>query len=549
MPDWTGRHLPKTACGMTGVITMRRLPYVVLAVCALLVHGRWAGAAEGQAGPDHWYHDYRQAMDAAAAQKAMLLVYFRPLGGSVAEFFESLVLADPDVRRALGRYVCLQLEADAQITVKGRPVGLLAHAAFRDMKHKPGVAILDLAHPDAAYYGRVVSALPFTEDRCYSASQLAAVLELPPGSGAERWRAYWERMRRTEMSPKDVARTQAARTDPQAAPANMSDDAGQRAETQAAEPPDAPAVQWLDNYAAACRAAKAAGRMLFIYFYDPADSERCPRFEAKTLGDKTVAHRLQDYVCLRLPLSAEIQSDGQPQVLLEHGAFRHMEGRPGVAILDFAHPGARYYGHVVSTFPLTERLWYSPGQMQVILDLPPGELTQRTLIYAVRIHPERPASTAGTPDPYLLEEASAHARYQARIRLQGHHRWESRFHRINARLPAGLTACEVCAESWPGEGLVEAAIECVRSWRHSSGHWSAVSSFHPRYGYDMRRGSNGVWYATGIFGRGRIARAGLAQEEKTRPDVLSPGEAELAGPQPAGGTPGSLVDQATPAER
>jgi len=99
-----------------------------------------------------------------------------------------------------------------------------------------------------------------------------------------------------------------------------------------------------------------------------------------------------------------------------------------------------------------------------------------------------------------LEEAQSHSQYQADIRRQGHHYWESRFHRIVARLPGGLGAREVCAESWPGENLVEAAIECVRCWRLSDGHWSAVRAPNRCFGYDMKRGSNGVWYATGIFG-------------------------------------------------
>jgi len=50
-------------------------------------------------------------------------------------------------------------------------------------------------------------------------------------------------------------------------------------------------------------------------------------------------------------------------------------------------------------------------------------------------------------------------------------------------------------------GLLAAAIECVRCWRLSSGHWGAVRESHPVYGYDMKRGDNGIWYATGIFGR------------------------------------------------
>jgi hypothetical protein len=177
-----------------------------------------------------------------------------------------------------------------------------------------------------------------------------------------------------------------------------------------------------------------------------------------------------------------------------------MLGRPGIAIIDYRSTDADLNGSVVSTFPITESLGYTPEQMAVILDLPPGTLTQRTLIYAVRIHPEKPASTDGQPSADLLQEARSHSEYQAAIQRQGHHFWASRFARIVARLPGGLTAREVCAESWPGQRLVDAAIECVRCWRLSSGHWSAVQAPNQGFGYDMHCGNNGVWYATGIFG-------------------------------------------------
>jgi hypothetical protein len=249
-------------------------------------------------------------------------------------------------------------------------------------------------------------------------------------------------------------------------------------------------------------AANCAGKLLFLFFGDSGDEEECCRLQKETLADPAVRQRLQDYVCLRLPLDATVQVEGAEVRLLEYEAFREMLGRPGIAILDFARRDPKYHGHLISAFPLTEKLRYTPQQVATILDLPSGTLTQRTLIYAVRTHQERPASTAGEFDPYLAEEAESHAQYQAEIRLQGHHRWETRFHRINAHLPQGLCASEVCAESWPGENLVEAAIECVRCWRLSAGHWSAVGSPHRRYGYDMKRGRNGVWYATGIFGGG-----------------------------------------------
>lgn len=265
---------------------------------------------------------------------------------------------------------------------------------------------------------------------------------------------------------------------------------------------EAAKLDWHTSYAEAVEVATREGKMLLICFHQPSGSEVCDRFARQALADPGVTERLKHYVRAKLPVNTTISGKEGETTLLEHSGFAEMLGRPGVAIIDFAHRDTPYYGYVVSTFPFLNGRPYTPREMAVILDLPPGTLTQRTLIYAVRTHPEAPASTDGDLDLYLAEQARQHSQHQARIRLQGHHNWESRFHRINARLRGGLLACEVCAESWPGQRLVEAAIECVRCWRLSSGHWSSVRGRHPVYGYDMKRGSNGVWYATGIFGRG-----------------------------------------------
>jgi hypothetical protein len=261
-------------------------------------------------------------------------------------------------------------------------------------------------------------------------------------------------------------------------------------------------LSWHADYARATDAARQEGRLLLVCFYRPGESQVCKQFESEALSSPKVLERLKGMVRVKVPVDATIRKDGEELVLLKHSSFAEMLGRPGVAIIDFAHKDAEHYGQVVSTFPFINDRPYTASQMAVILDLPPGTLTQRTLIYAVRTHPERPASTEGQFDQYLAKEATQHASYQARIRLQGHHNWNRRFHRINAKLPQGLLACEVCAESWPGEGLLEAAIDCVHSWHYSSGHWRAVRARHRVYGYDMKRGSNGIWYATGIFGRG-----------------------------------------------
>jgi hypothetical protein len=292
--------------------------------------------------------------------------------------------------------------------------------------------------------------------------------------------------------------------------------------TSAAE---APRVPWRTNYRRAYAAAKREGKLLLVYFYRDGKDSACERFEREALADPGVRKKLQKYVCVKTPVDEKIgdsmevkekpkgdsrifadhasmvpEKSGQsPTRRIDHEAFREMLGRPGIAIVDFRSKDPTIAGRVVSEFPLTEKLWYSPEKMRVILELPQGTLTQRTIIFAVRTHPDRPASADGKPDPYLLKEAADQAQYQARICVQGHQRWGQRFARIGARL-RGCAPREVCAESWPDENLVEAAVECVRCWRLSSGHWSAVRSRHRRFGYDMKRGRNGVWYATGIVG-------------------------------------------------
>lgn len=267
-------------------------------------------------------------------------------------------------------------------------------------------------------------------------------------------------------------------------------------------------LHWHTDYLRAMDAGKQEQKMLLIFFHREETDPARQAFERHSLADPEVVEGLHKFVLAKVPISAKInlkKEDAEGEQieeeieLLAHPAFEHMHRRQGIAIIDFEHEEAEYYGRLVSAFPFEDRMYYSPRAMRTILSLPPGTLTQRTMIYAVRTHPEAPKSTQGKLSSVLLSQAESHSAYQSRIRVQGHHRWGSRFHEINGQLKGNLAAREVVAESWPGETLVQAAKECVRSWRHSSGHWSAVRGFHQLFGYDIKRGSNGVWYATGIF--------------------------------------------------
>jgi hypothetical protein len=277
-------------------------------------------------------------------------------------------------------------------------------------------------------------------------------------------------------------------------------------ESQRADP-----VVWRTDYRSALAEARQQRAMTLLWFVDPRRPEEDDALESQLFRQREVSALLGRLVPVKLSTDATISvpSPGDEAAttttdlrLLDHPAFAEMLGQRGVALIDLRDPDSPFFHQVVSVLPFGRR-GITPRQLTALLELPDGSLTQRTLIWAVWTHAENPQSASREASPLLMREAASHADYQASLGIQGHHHWDERFQRINAQLPRGLLAQEVCAESWPGQRLVEAAEECVHSWRQSDGHWDAVRTQHPLFGYDMKRGANGIWYATGIFGRQR----------------------------------------------
>ncbi len=265
--------------------------------------------------------------------------------------------------------------------------------------------------------------------------------------------------------------------------------------------PAASRLQWNDNYTDAWEEAEQSGKMMLIWFCG--DQPNADRDELQKLIDRdaSIQDQLGDYLLVKLSIDARLVTDGESIRILDHESFTQMHGREGLAIIDLGDPSAETHGHVVSAFPIMKSKYYQfrARYLPVILDLPRGSITERTMIWAVRVHPERPASTEGDKSRTLADEARSHSRHQARILVQGHHQWESRFRRIIRRLGGRGAPTEVVAESWPNQNMIDSCIDCVDSWRQSSGHWNAVAGEHSIYGYDIRRGSNGIWYGTGLF--------------------------------------------------
>jgi hypothetical protein len=261
-----------------------------------------------------------------------------------------------------------------------------------------------------------------------------------------------------------------------------------------AAPGGATDIPRIDDYAAAAEAARVSQAMLLVSVEPAADGQT--DLVGRRLDEPAVRERFlrggARWVFCRLDTSSATN-------LVNDRSLVEMRRGPGVFVVD--HTGGPLTGRIVSILPRTGGKYYgfNPSHVDELADLPPGTLTQRSMILAVRIHPEHPQSTAGRCDPLLCEEAAAHSAHQARIRRQGHHDWGMRSQRIVGRAGGAGSAAEVCAESWENQDLLDSCVDCVASWRHSSGHWNAVRSPQTAYGYDIRRGSNGIWYATGIF--------------------------------------------------
>lgn len=231
-----------------------------------------------------------------------------------------------------------------------------------------------------------------------------------------------------------------------------------------------PGVEVHKDYANAYRSARKTNQMLLL--------DMGVRLDFAKLD----ASRLGGYVLCQLPLDASVDVGGKDVKLVDHTSFVNLDGAPGVVIIDLQNDD--FLGNVVSVLPHRH---LNLDSLYELLALPKGTLTQRTLVWALRVHPERPQSVRGTPDPALVSHAQNHSQAQASSNTQYHN------------MPVSISSSEIVAESWPwNKNVVDAALDIVNSWRQSSGHWGAACRPYQFFGYDMKKNGS-KWFATGVF--------------------------------------------------
>jgi len=274
-------------------------------------------------------------------------------------------------------------------------------------------------------------------------------------------------------------------------------------------------VRWESEFETAKQNAQTYKRLLFVIMENEGDTAFKNTFLNTTLRDASLQSRLLNITLLRLKGETLVRIENKDAMLRDHFAKSFSEGGDTLLIFNFATEASNlHYGKIISALPL--KLFpkfpqYDLNRIDVltkILDLPIASVPERSLILAVRLHPEGAYSTDGYLSPYLTEEAIGTTKLQVDRDFQGHPDWDSRFQRIIAKQGSGYQApYENAAESWPHNiSFVSAALECVDSWKHSDGHWAATLWAWTDYAYHMRLNENGVWYCTGIYQQKRDAK-------------------------------------------
>lgn len=253
-------------------------------------------------------------------------------------------------------------------------------------------------------------------------------------------------------------------------------------------------ITWHTDFLKASLLAKETKKDLVVHF-------RADDSLDKALDSAEVRDRLKQFVCVRLPVDYVYKGEK----MLDRPQLAEMHNKPGLAIVSRHDESLPYHDYLISAHPqMASRYRWAPtlGAKEIctILDLPPtATLSQRSLIYAITVHPDAPKSVLCNCHAATLEHAEAHSGRQASMGNQHHADLIGAMGRIGPRVGGVGGASEVVAESWGGESMLEACYSCVDAWRHSAGHWGAIMSSHRYFAYDIALSRNSKWYATGIF--------------------------------------------------
>lgn len=282
------------------------------------------------------------------------------------------------------------------------------------------------------------------------------------------------------------------------------------ADKPTAAPPAKPAPEvrkigdlpWHTDYSAAYLQAVAEHKQMLMFFRSDKDLLTAGQLEQNVLSRPELRDPLSKFVRVVLftsataPLAKDAKPGTKPMRLLDYPCYAHMHGQAGLAIVDLQTKGDPLFGHCISAHPFSSNTLGSVGTVKIMLELPRGTITQRTLTYVLRTHPEQPASVWGQGHPVLFDQCRHASQLMVNYGSVGHHDWGTRSAYVGGQL--GSSPMEV-ASMGSGNNLFEVAHSAVNLWRGSGVHWGMMITPCRHFGYDMVQSPNGTWYANGLI--------------------------------------------------
>lgn len=261
-------------------------------------------------------------------------------------------------------------------------------------------------------------------------------------------------------------------------------------------------LKWHDDYLAAYQQAMDQERPLLMVFRDSLEQDATDASKSGFAASE-LESPLENYVRVTMSIGSTVPGltpAEAPTRLMEHRSFRHLNGRPGIAIIDLTDPKGPYYGRVVTALPLPESGKFGADILNRVLVLPPGSIGQRTLILTVRVSLPDGSVAVGDPHPQLMQLTSRSVRLMAQNEQPGPFDQGSRAAEVVKTFGNSARMREMVFATAGQTTIQDAAIQAVRQWIQNADDLAVLNQPATAYGLDLYQSpSSQRWYASCII--------------------------------------------------
>ena len=264
-------------------------------------------------------------------------------------------------------------------------------------------------------------------------------------------------------------------------------------------------LPWHNDYLTAYQEASQEKRYLLMLFRESVvDGE--PLTPTNSFFAPSMRPLLEQFSRVALPLNAAMPATSErddtteaelPNLLLEHRSFRHLGVRPGIAIVDLTDPESANHARVVSALPLPEAGLFGNDDLMLSLKLPKGNISQRTLLFAIRHTVPDSSLSMRQFSPTLAELAHRNCRFMANSGQAGNFDQDYRQRKIAEEFGSQAELKQLLFATDAETTIHDAALQAVTQWISTSESFDVLDAPAKSMGMDMFQSSEtGRWFVT-----------------------------------------------------